>query len=66
MNLHARSHVLSCVVLVAGLYSVARVVGWTGPNAWLRLDPDVVTLPIMLISLWGLVTLVRKLKGSSE
>lgn len=59
--LASRAHILRCVALVGGLYGMSRLLGWTGPGRWLELDAQLIALPVILLTTWGLFSLGSRL-----
>lgn len=57
---HARSHVLACLALVAGLYVLGRLGGWTGPNSHVTFDNRVLIPGIVVITMWGIGRMLRR------
>ena len=59
----SKQHLLQSVLLIGGVYVLARVLQWTGPGAHVEFIPELLWPGIVLISFWGLWRLAGK--GSS-
>ncbi len=57
---NTRSHVFACLALVAGLYFLARLGGWTGSNSQVTFDNRVLIPGIVVITLWGIGRMLRR------
>lgn len=50
---------LLALLMIAGIYLVARTSGWTGPGARAEFEPILLYPGVVIITLWGLVRLAR-------
>jgi hypothetical protein len=51
------------VLLISGIYAMARVLDWTGPHSNVQFEPLLLWPGVFIISLWGLS---RLFKGSAS
>jgi hypothetical protein len=55
-----KTHAIRSLTLIASIYIVARMAGWTGPDTQIDWDPGLMYPAIAIITLWGIARMTRR------